>query len=297
MKSTDLISSVDAIPVVIVTGMSGSGKSTCIRALEDIGFYCVDNLPSVLLPQLLELCKQSQGRIRKIAVGIDAREGQFLEEFQKTIEKVRSEGHSVKMLFLDAKDPILIRRYSETRRFHPMAVSGSIVDGIQRERVLLSPLYERSDIRIDTSDQNIHELRQTIQEHFSEETSLKKTAIRVVSFGYRYGIPLFVDLLMDVRFLPNPNFVDELRSKTGEEEIVAQYVFKAPDAQKLLESYLSFLLFLLPLYQKEGKAYLTVGFGCTGGRHRSVAIARWIVTELRKNGYIVALEHRDIGKS
>ncbi|MBI4209670.1 MAG: RNase adapter RapZ [Deltaproteobacteria bacterium] len=286
----------ESLSVIIVTGISGSGKSTCIRALEDLGFYCVDNLPSLLLPQLLELCKQSQGGIRRVAVGIDAREGRFFEEFQKMVQKVRSEGHSVKMLFLDAQDPVLIRRYSETRRLHPLAISGSVVDGIQRERVLLNPVYSMSDIQMDTTEFNIHELRQVIQERFSEDVVVRKTAIRVVSFGYRYGIPLSADMLMDVRFLPNPNFVKELRPKTGEEEPVSDYVMKSPHAGKFLEQSMSLLRFLLPLYQQEGKAYLTIGFGCTGGRHRSVAMARWVAAELRKEEYVVTLEHRDIGK-
>ncbi|MFL5319075.1 MAG: RNase adapter RapZ [Myxococcaceae bacterium] len=263
--------------IVVITGMSGGGKSTAIRALEDAGFFCVDNLPALLVPKLLDLA--AQGAFPHIALVIDAREGMFLKDAPRILDEARRAGHEVEVLFLDASDDSLIRRFSETRRRHPLAPDSSVADGIKRERELLRDLRELSDQVIDTSAINVHDLKRMVQGRFSDEPSAGPS-ISILSFGYRYGVPPQADLVFDVRFLPNPYFVPELKGLTGKNAKVASYVLDRPDTQTFIEKVVDLCKYLFPRYQREGKAYLTVALGCTGGKHRSVAIAAELAKRL-----------------
>lgn len=280
--------------IVVITGMSGSGKSTAIRALEDAGFFCIDNLPVLLLPKLTELAGLGSEAPR-LALVIDAREGVFLHEAPRIIDEVRRAGHQVEVLFLDSSDDALTRRFSETRRRHPLAPEGSVPEGIRRERKALQDLRQVADQVFDTSDFNVHDLKKLIQERFSPEPS-NGPAISIVSFGYRYGVPPQADIVLDVRFLPNPYFVPEMKGLTGNHPQVARYVLDRPESQAFLEKVVDLCQFLFPRYQTEGKAYLTVALGCTGGKHRSVAIARELFKRLSASSDRVQLWDRDVDK-
>jgi UPF0042 nucleotide-binding protein len=286
-----------ALQVVIVTGLSGSGKSTAIRVLEDLGFYCIDNLPVVLTPKFIELCQNSEEQISRVALGIDLRERAFLADFPAVIEDIRSAGHNVEILYLDAADDVLVRRFSETRRPHPLAEDTNVAAGIRREREKLAGLKEMAGRIIDTSAYTVHQLRDELRVLLGVVTGGEE-AMRVflVSFGYKYGLPSDTDMVLDVRFLPNPFFVDELRSLDGTNGAVAQYVLERPEAQRFLERALALLDFTLPLYEREGKRYLTIGIGCTGGRHRSVAIVAELERRLADQGYPVKVQHRDAAR-
>jgi UPF0042 nucleotide-binding protein len=282
--------------VVILTGVSGSGKTTALRVLEDGGFYCVDNLPIVFLEKLLELSSHTKGEVSRIALVVDAREGRFLSEAPLIIEEVRRRGTPVEVLFLDASDEALVRRYSETRRRHPLAgEGGSVPEGIAAERRALQGLRAVADEVVDSSQLNVHELRRLIHARFvgGESTAM---GVTVVSFGYRYGIPAHADVVLDVRFLPNPYFVPELKPFPGSDPRVRDYVMGQPDAGAFLERVADLCGFLLPRYRSEGKSYLTLAVGCTGGRHRSVAIADALATRLRQAGSEVRVWHRDVDK-
>ena len=268
------------IRVVVISGLSGSGKSTAIRALEDIGFFCIDNLPVVLLPKLIELFPSSGGEIEQIALVVDAREPRFLDHFRENIDRIRTEGSRVEVLFLECSDKILIRRYNETRRRHPLAPDGSVEEGIRRERELLQSLKQAAGQVFDTTDLNPHQLRQMVQEHFIRVQSGHEMNLVLVSFGFKHGIPAQADLVFDARFLPNPYFVADLRNKNGTDPQVASYVLNDGDAKMFLERLAGFITDFRPLYDREGKSYLTVGIGCTGGRHRSVAIVEEIRSRL-----------------
>ncbi len=280
--------------IVVITGMSGSGKSTAIRALEDAGFFCIDNLPVLLLPKLTELVGWS-GAHGRLALVVDAREGAFLKDAPRVIDEARRAGHQVEVLFLDSSDDSLIRRFSETRRRHPLAPDGSVAQGIQREREALRDLRELSDQVIDTSALNVHDLKRLVQARFSTEPA-NAPSLSVLSFGYRYGVPPQADLVFDVRFLPNPYFVPEMRGLTGQDPKVAAYVLERPDTQDFLDRIVDLCGFLFPRYQKEGKAYLTVALGCTGGKHRSVAIAEALSRRLSGPTGRVQVWHRDLDK-
>lgn len=284
----------EAIRVVVVTGLSGAGKSTAIRALEDLGFFCVDNLPVTLLPHLLEICRA--GGVGKVALGMDVRERGFLAASPRTLETVRSAGYRIELLFLDASDEALIRRFSETRRRHPLAQGESVVDGIRRERELLADLKSLADQLIDTTPLNVHQLRDAIREQYLAASRVNQLTVTLLSFGYRYGLPPEADLVVDVRFLPNPHFVDEIRGFDGSRPEVAEYVFRSPEAARFLDRFEELLAFLLPLYEKEGKAYLTVAVGCTGGQHRSVAIVRALAARLDRDRYLVRVRDRDVDR-
>lgn len=285
------------IRVVILTGMSGSGKSTAIRALEDIGFFCIDNLPVVLLPKLIELFPHQPDEIEQIALVVDAREGRFLPDFKDTIDRVRNSGGRVEVLFLDCKDEVLLRRYSETRRRHPLSPDASVENGIGKERDLLKPLRPEADRVIDTSGLNPHQLRKTIQDHFSQTSAGHAMNLALLSFGFKHGIPQLCDLVFDVRFLPNPYFLQELRSKTGTDKDVYDFVMASKEAQLLVDRVVDYIETFRPLYDREGKAYLTIGIGCTGGKHRSVAIAEKIGRVLISTELPVVVRHRDIEKN
>jgi len=279
--------------VVVITGMSGGGKTTAIRALEDAGFFCIDNLPVLLLPKLTELA--GGGHIQKFAVVMDAREGVFLTELPRVLAEARRAGHQVEVLFLDASDESLIRRFSETRRRHPLAPEGSVAEGIRLEREALRDLRELADHVVDSSTLNVHDLKRMVQGRFSPDPT-NAPSLSVLSFGYRYGVPPQADLVFDARFLPNPYFVPELKGLTGANAKVASYVLDRPETQEFLAKIEDLCRFLFPRYQKEGKAYLTVALGCTGGKHRSVALAHELHRRLSGEHPRIQLWDRDVEK-
>jgi UPF0042 nucleotide-binding protein len=283
------------IQMLILTGMSGAGKSTVLRALEDVGYYCVDNLPIIIVEKLLELSEHTAGEVSRIALGVDAREGRFLSEAPRVILELREKGAEVEVLFVDCADDVLIRRYSETRRRHPMAGDGTVADGIGAERRALADLKALADEVLDTSTLNVHELKRLVTRR-SAGGENTKLGVTVVSFGFRFGIPTHADLVLDVRFLPNPYFVPALRSRVGTEPDVRDYVLGQADAQAFLDRLVDFGSFLLPRYRAEGKSYLTIAIGCTGGKHRSVAIAGELARRLEAAGQAVRLWHRDVEK-
>ncbi|RMF90057.1 MAG: RNase adapter RapZ [Nitrospinota bacterium] len=280
----------------MVTGLSGSGKSVAIKAFEDLGFYCVDNLPIRLLPTFAELALQSP-EISQAALGIDIREGDFFSELLVVLDKLKREGFHMEILFLEAQDEVLVRRYSETRRRHPLAGNIPVLEGIKRERELLEELRQRADRVIDTSECTVHQLREIINTTYQPMHRYRRMAISIISFGYKFGLPINADLVFDIRFLPNPHFVPELRPYTGNEERVARYVLDSDITRQFLQQLSTFLRFLLPLYEEqEQKAYLTIAIGCTGGKHRSVAIANYLERLLTSLDYYVTVRHRDLTK-
>jgi UPF0042 nucleotide-binding protein len=282
--------------VVILTGVSGSGKSTALRALEDAGFYCVDNLPILFLEKLLELSGHTAGEVSRIALVVDARDGRFLAEAPRIIQEVRSKGTDVQVLFLEASDESLVRRYSETRRRHPLAgESGTVPDGIAAERRALAELKSIADEVVDSTTLNVHELKRLVTRRFAAGDGAR-LGVTLVSFGFRFGIPSHADMVLDVRFLPNPFFVPELKPLPGTDPRVAEYVLEQPDAKAFLERLHDLCGFLLPRYRAEGKSYLTIAIGCTGGKHRSVAIAAALAERLEGGGQPVRLWHRDVEK-
>jgi RNase adapter protein RapZ len=287
---------VSAARLVIITGVSGSGKSTALRALEDAGFYCVDNLPIVLLEKLLELSGHTDGKVTSIAAVVDARDVRFLPEAPRIIGDLRELGVDLTVLFLDATDESLVRRYSETRRRHPLSgEAGTVLDGVAAERQALAGLREVADEVVDTTSLNVHDLKRLVARRFVSGEGAK-LGVTVVSFGFRYGIPAHADLVLDVRFLPNPYFDPALRPHDGTEPVVRDWVLGQPDAQAFLARLADFGAFLLPRYRAEGKSYLTICIGCTGGKHRSVAIAAELARRLGAEGQPVRLWHRDVEK-
>ncbi len=282
--------------LVVVTGLSGSGRSATLKAFEDIGFNCVDNLPLSLFPAFVEYAQGSEEVIRS-AIGIDIREKGFPERFPALYDELKSPGYTIEMLFLDASDQAIVRRFSETRRPHPLARGSTpLLDGIRRERTVLSEVRKLADQIIDTSDYTVHDLRQSIERLYVTDDAGRPMVITLVTFGYKYGIPYDLDLLFDLRFLPNPHFVPELRPHTGEDPRVREYIMAPPDSAEFLARLQGFIEYLLPRYRSEGKSYLTIGLGCTGGRHRSVAISLMIAERLRQSGYDVIVKHRDRGE-
>jgi UPF0042 nucleotide-binding protein len=282
--------------LVVLTGVSGSGKSTALRALEDAGFYCVDNLPIIIVEKLLELSGHTAGEISRIALGVDAREKRFLAEAPRVIRELRQQGARVEVLFLESSDEELIRRYSETRRRHPLAGEfGTVAEGIAAERQALSDLKALADEVIDTTTLNVHELKRLVTRRLVGEANTK-LGVTVLSFGFRFGIPTHADLVLDVRFLPNPFFIPELKPFPGTDPRVSSFVLAQPDARAFLERLSELLGFLLPRYRSEGKSYLTIGIGCTGGKHRSVALAAALAERLSGAGQPVRLWHRDVEK-
>ena len=282
------------VDFIVVTGMSGAGKSAASRCLEDLGFFCIDNLPAALIPKVAELCVQSEKRIERVALVIDAREGRFLDALFDILVDLRRDGHQVRMVFLDASDETLVRRFSESRRPHPLAPTGSALEGIRAERALLAALKAKADLVVDTSGFTVHEFRKLLATSFLDLPVLPRTVLALVSFGYRYGLPVDADLVFDARCLPNPHFVEQLRPLTGLAQGVRDYVLGAPEARAFLDQMQSFLAFALPLYVREGKAYLTIAIGCTGGRHRSVVLAEEFAVRMRETGYDASVRHRDV---
>jgi UPF0042 nucleotide-binding protein len=282
--------------LVIVTGLSGSGRSATLKAFEDMGFNCVDNLPLELLSAFVEFARESE-EVSRSAIGIDIREKDFPKRFPALYGELKSGGIFIETLFLDASDQAIVRRFSETRRPHPLA-GGSIplLDGIRRERAALAEVRKLADLIIDTTDYTVHDLRQTIERHYAAGDVGRPMVITLLTFGYKFGVPYDLDLLFDLRFLPNPHFVPELRPYTGEDPRVREYIMAQADSTEFLARLQGFIEYLLPRYRREGKSYLTIGFGCTGGRHRSVAVALMIAEFLRTSGYDVIIKHRDRGE-
>lgn len=286
--------SVEHLTIIIITGLAGSGKSTAMAALEDAGFYCVDNMPVALLPKFLQLPIESNTEIAGIALVMDLREKGFLSKYGRVFESLQKKGHKFEILFLEAKEDILVQRYSATRRQHPLSQGKSLLEGIRAERQQLEDLRAVSDIIIDTSSYNVHELKAKILDIARKSKKSVSMRIQVVSFGFKNGVPLDADLVIDVRFLVNPYFVAELKHLDGENDKIKDFILSHKDTQTFLNKYLDLLDYLIPMYEKEGKAYLTVAVGCTGGRHRSVTIARIIYDHIRKTRNQAEIVHRDI---
>ena len=283
---------------VIVTGMSGAGKSTALKMLEDVGYFCVDNLPVQLIPKMADLLRVPGSELNKAALGVDIRSGQSLDELAEVLEELDGAGMKYEILFLESSDNVLIKRYKETRRFHPLAGNDSRVDeGIQKERERILFLKKKADYLIDTSHMLTRELKRELNKIFVQNKEYKNLYISVLSFGFKYGIPPDADLVFDVRFLPNPYYIEELRPHSGNDRQVRDYVMDNKKAEIFLEKMTDLVEFLIPNYVQEGKTQLVIGIGCTGGKHRSVTLANELVEILSKNeNYGIRIEHRDIGK-
>jgi UPF0042 nucleotide-binding protein len=280
--------------LVILTGLSGSGKTTVLRAFEDMGFYCVDNLPVELIPIFAELHAAGEGDFARAALLVDAREGAQLAKLPALLKHLRRQ-YPIALVFIDAGEDALLRRYSETRRPHPLGKDLSVRESLSHERKLMEPIRKLADAVIDTSKFNVHELRHFITERFRNPEK-RPMLVSLVSFGYRYGVPTDADLVFDVRFLPNPHFIPKLRKYTGQDPKVRQYIRSFPQTGEFLRRIESLLVYLIPHYIGEGKSYLTIAFGCTGGRHRSVMMAESVSAAFSKRGYSTKVVHRDIDK-
>lgn len=279
---------------VLVTGLSGSGKTLALHLLEDLNFFCVDNLPAVLLPQFAEVCDTRQ--IRKIAVVIDIRGGEFFPQLASSLELVKRKKFSFEILYLEASDEILVRRFSETRRKHPLSPTGRVLEGIQQERKLLYELRGAADKIIDTSSSSAQQFREELMALYYPSQNGKPLEVSVLSFGYKYGLPLDADLVFDVRFLPNPYYQDDLQPLTGNDGAVQEYVLSQSQTREFLSHLFPFLEFSIPQYEKEGKHHLTIAIGCTGGRHRSIVLANEIYHFLSGKKYRVRVSHRDLSR-
>ena len=279
---------------LIVTGLSGAGKTMAIRYLEDMGFFCVDNLPPKLILRFVELCQESEGSIDKVAIVVDIRGRGFFDDLLGCLCEMKTEGYPYEVLFLEASDSVIIKRYKESRRAHPLVKEGRIISGIQKERQRLERIREISDYIIDTSDLYPKQLKEHLVELFHENENEEGLLVSIISFGFKHGILLDADLVFDVRFLPNPFYIDELKIHTGQKPEVRDYVFQFPETKEFMDKLVDMLVFLIPHYIKEGKLQLVVGIGCTGGMHRSVAIGDALYEALQDKGYRVTIEHRDI---
>ena len=277
--------------LVVVSGVSGAGRTTVIKTLEDLGFYCVDNLPVVLLEPFVDLFSETASRL---AVVVDVREREFLKAFPEVYARVRERGTPTELVFLDASDEVIARRYDETRRVHPAGAGRPLVESISEEREILAPLAARADLALDTTAMTVHELKRFVTRRYTGAPRIGPIEVELVSFGYRYGSLEVADLMVDVRFLPNPNFEPGLRARTGRDPEVARYVLEHPRSQEFLNRLVEFLEFLLPLYEEEGKAYLTIGIGCTGGQHRSVAVVGALEDRLDSRKIKLRVRHRDV---
>lgn len=287
------------LQLLIVTGLSGAGKTLAMQSLEDLGYYCVDNLPPSFIPKFAELCVQSEGKVQKVALVIDVRGGEFFHSLFTALDHLDEQQYLYEILFLEASDETLVRRFKESRRRHPLSCEGSILAGIVEERSRLNQLKAKATTIIDTSGLSPSEFKQEIKKRFglSNGRNNPNMVISIMSFGFKYGIPIDADLLMDVRFLPNPFYVEDLRLLTGNSEEVQDYVLNSAGAREFIESYTKLVLSLLPRYIAEGKSHLVIGFGCTGGQHRSVTMANKLAEMLTGAGYDVVVRHRDAIKN
>lgn len=280
---------------VVVTGMSGGGKSTALKMLEDAGFYCVDNLPVSLIEKFAELVSMPGSEVGKVALGLDVRSGQSFEDVTGILEKLKKTGYKLEILFMDADENVLIKRYKETRRIHPLAADGRVEDGVRAERRVLEKIRRSADYVIDTSLLLTRELKEELDRIFVENAEYNSLIVTVMSFGFKHGIPSDADLVMDVRFLPNPFYIDELKHKTGNDREVQEYVMGFPEAEEFMTKLTDLLQFLIPNYVKEGKYRLVIAIGCTGGKHRSVTLANELYRRMKDRGkYGIKLYHRDI---
>lgn len=282
---------------VVVTGMSGGGKSTALKMLEDVGFYCVDNLPVPLIEKFVELIALPNSEVNKVALGLDVRADQPFEDARKILEKLKENGYAFEILFMEASDQVLLKRYKETRRMHPLSPEGRVEDGILKERKILENTRSTADYVIDTSKLLTRELKEEIDRIFVKNEEYNSLIVTILSFGFKYGIPADADLVFDVRFLPNPFYIEELKYKTGNDAEVQDYVMAFPEAEVFIDKLSDMLEFLIPNYVKEGKYQLVIGIGCTGGKHRSVTLANKLYDRLKNRGnYGLKIAHRDVGQ-
>lgn len=283
--------------LVIISGLSGSGKTHAIKCLEDLGCFCVDNLPPSLLPKFAELCVQRDGEVKNVALGIDIRERGFLSDLFSNLDRLKSLGYSVELVFLDARDEVLVRRFSESRRPHPLLPQSPVLEGVRLERERLLELRRRADRILDTSDLSVHELKDLLARHYQQQGQRRRLTISLISFGFKFGVPYDIDLLFDVRFLRNPNFVADLKPLNGEDPRVRSYVLDDDETVTFIGLLDGLFKFLIPLFERERRSYLSIAIGCTGGRHRSVAVASRLREAFAGLGYEVTLVHRDLQKS
>ena len=284
------------LKLVVITGLSGAGKSHALKCFEDVGYFCIDNLPPALLPTFVELCHQQGGEIKNVALGIDIRERVFFADLTGILQRIKDLGHSVELLFLEARDAVLVRRFSESRRPHPLLPELPVLEGVRFEKERLAEIRSHADRIIDTTNLSVHDLRDLLSRHFSQEQAARRLTISLITFGYKFGVPYDIDMLFDVRFLRNPYFVPDLKPLTGEDPRVRSYVLEDPDAKGFLDRLENFFTFLIPLFERERRSYLNVGIGCTGGRHRSVVIAKRLQESFAAAGHHVTLSHRDLTK-
>jgi RNase adapter protein RapZ len=279
--------------LVVVTGMSGSGKGTVLKAFEDLGFFCIDNLPVQLIPKFIEGIHSSGSEITRAALVIDIRAGERLKDLEEAIGELRKSGFRLSILYLEARDEVLVRRFSETRRPHPLSIDKPLREAIRIERRRLRKLRDLADITIETSDHSVHEAKALVTERFRKQPRLSTSSVNLLSFGYKHGIPLEADLLFDVRFLPNPYFVSKFRALSGRDRKVANYLRSFPETREFVKRVADLLKYLLPKYVREGKSYLTIAVGCTGGRHRSVFVAEELARFLKDKKRVIHVRHRD----
>ena len=284
------------LQLIIVSGASGSGKTQALKCLEDLGFFCVDNLPPVLFQKFITLCAQRGGEVRDIALGIDIRERGFILDFFDNLSRLKKNNYSVELLFLEASDTVLTRRFSESRRPHPLLPQRPVIEGIQLERQCLNELRAGADLVLDTSEITVHELRDWMSRHYSNFEHKQSLKVSLLTFGYKFGVPYDADMVFDVRFLRNPNYVQELKALTGEQEDVQRYLFEDSKAEGFVNLLKNFFTFLFPLFEKERRSCLTVAIGCTGGRHRPVAMALKLKQVFFSLGHEVQIRHRDMNR-
>ncbi len=282
--------------LVIVTGMSGSGKGTVLNAFEDLGFFCIDNLPVPLIQKFIQGFHVSGGEVERAAIGVDIRAGERLRDLQRILLELRDYEFRLFVLYLEARDEVLVRRFSETRRPHPLSQAGPLRKAIQRERRMLRHIRELSDVTVDTSELSSSHVKAFVAKRFRSAAHPGRLNVHILSFGYKYGVPLEADLIFDVRFLPNPYFVADLRSLSGRHRRIARYLRSFPETQEVIKRVNEFLRFLIPFYVREGKSYLTIGIGCTGGHHRSVFVAEELARHLRLKKIVLKVRHRDEGR-
>jgi len=284
------------LKLVVISGLSGAGKSHALKSFEDVGYFCIDNLPPALLPTFVELCHQQGGEIENVALGIDVRERVFFTDLVGVLDRLKALGHSVEMLFLEAREEVLVRRFSESRRPHPLLPDLPVLEGVRFEKERLAELRRHADRIIDTSDLTVHELRDLLARQFSQDRAPRRLTISIITFGYKFGVPYDIDLLFDVRFLRNPFFIPELKPLTGEDPRVRAFVLADPDAVAFIAQLEQLFKFLIPLFERERRSYLNVAIGCTGGRHRSVSVAKRLQESFAASGYHTTVVHRDLGK-